>query len=333
MVRENPGVTRRLRRRIREEGPLRSADMEGRGSRGWWDLKVAKRVATALWSSGELAIRERRSFQRAYDLAERVIPADVHGRSLSKKEGLETLLLRALSGHGWATPGTLSADLEAAQTGARSSRVASSGWKSGGEVLPCALENPDGRPTKGWIRPADLELAGRLASLRPRRETGVLLSPFDPCLWDRPRVRRLFDFDQLLEIFKPAPKRLYGYYCLPVLAGERLVARFDLKGRPQARHPARPLVPLRGNGNSAGLLDHRQGGGAVSARAVRGRVGAQARRLALDADARAPAALHQELPGVVGARRRGGKNTLRFFTISTIQTSAVSQMRRSPFHS
>jgi uncharacterized protein YcaQ len=65
--------------------------------------------------------------------------------------------------------------------------------------------------------------------VRPRRDRGVLLSPFDPVLWDRRRVALLFGFDQVLEIFKPAPQRRYGYYCLPVLAGERLMARVDLK--------------------------------------------------------------------------------------------------------
>jgi uncharacterized protein YcaQ len=65
--------------------------------------------------------------------------------------------------------------------------------------------------------------------VRPRKDQGVLLSPFDPVLWDRTRVRRLFGFDQVLEIFKPAHLRVYGYYCMPVLAGEKLVARVDLK--------------------------------------------------------------------------------------------------------
>ena len=75
----------------------------------------------------------------------------------------------------------------------------------------------------------DRQLAARLRATRPRGDRGVLLSPFDPLLWDRGRVERLFGFKQILEIFKPASRRIYGYYCLPVLAGERLVARFDLK--------------------------------------------------------------------------------------------------------
>jgi len=228
LVGQHPQVAENLRRRIREEGPLRSADMEGRGSRGWWDLKVAKRVATALWSSGELAIRERRNFQRSYDLAERVIPERWRQAAVDERQAVEQLLLRALRGHGWATTGTL------AQTWRLTNRredvnAALHRLVATGEIVPCALVHDDGKTSPGWIRHPDLELAGRLERVRPRRDRGVLLSPFDPILWDRTRVQKLFGFHQVLEIFKPAARRVYGYYCLPVLAGEKLVARLDLK--------------------------------------------------------------------------------------------------------
>jgi uncharacterized protein YcaQ len=235
IIGENPGVVRRLRRRIESEGPLRSIDLEGRGSRGWWDLKIAKKVATALWSSGELAIRERRNFQRTYDLAERVIPAKWMGKGEPYPKALERLLLQALDGHGWAPTGTLAQTWRLRN---RSSDVAAALDRlvESGRIVPCALVDDRGKRTAGWIRPDDLDLAGRLRRVRPRADRGVLLSPFDPVLWDRGRVRRLFGFDQVLEIFKPAEKRTYGYYCLPVLAGERLVARFDLKAeRPAGR--------------------------------------------------------------------------------------------------
>jgi uncharacterized protein YcaQ len=101
-------------------------------------------------------------------------------------------------------------------------------------IVPCVVEAADGARVMGWTRPAFLALAARLEKGRPRGDRGVLLSPFDPVLWDRPRVARLFGFDALLEIFKPAPVRKYGYYCLPVLAGERLVARVDLKAERRA---------------------------------------------------------------------------------------------------
>lgn len=108
----------------------------------------------------------------------------------------------------------------------------------------------------GWIRPSDRELAARLDTVRPRRDRGVLLSPFDPLLWDRNRVDLLFGFHQVLEIFKPAAQRQYGYYCLPVLAGDRLVARLDLKavhrsGQLQVRACHEEQLPGDARGRSA----------------------------------------------------------------------------------
>jgi uncharacterized protein YcaQ len=228
LIGQHPKITNNLRRRIRDEGPIRSLDMEGSGSRGWWDLKLVKRVATALWSSGELAIRERRNFQRVYDLTERVIPEQWRQNSLSEPQAIELLLLRALKGHGWASAGTLSQTWRLTNQ-KKSIAAALNRLVEKDEIVPCILIGENKKKNPGWIRTNDLVLAARLKRVRPRADQGVLLSPFDPVLWDRRRARQLFAFDQVLEIFKPAAKRKYGYYCLPVLAGDQLVARVDLK--------------------------------------------------------------------------------------------------------
>ena len=234
LIRQHPRTTENLRQRIRDKGPIRSLDMEGAGSRGWWDLKLVKRVATALWSSGELAIRERRNFQRTYDLAERVIPEHWRGIGLPKPQAIEHLLYKALKGHGWASTGTLAQTWRLTNE-KKSITAALNRLQEKGAVVPCKLADRNNKNSTGWIRPCDLELAGRLKRVRPRADRGVLLSPFDPVLWDRRRVKQLFDFDQVLEIFKPAPKRKYGYYCMPVLAGDRLVGRVDLKAKWQTK--------------------------------------------------------------------------------------------------
>ncbi|CAB1078748.1 hypothetical protein D1AOALGA4SA_6480 [Olavius algarvensis Delta 1 endosymbiont] len=228
LIGQHPRIAENLRRRIRDEGPIRSLDMEGSGSSGWWDLKLVKRVATALWSSGELAIRERRNFQRVYDLAERVIPERWRQHSVPEPQAIEQLLVLALKGHGWAASGTLAQTWRLTNQ-KKNITSALDVLVENGEIVPCFLSGRDEKKIPGWIRGRDLELAARLKRVRPRPDKGVLLSPFDPVLWDRRRVRQLFDFDQVLEIFKPAPQRKYGYYCLPVLAGDRLVARVDLK--------------------------------------------------------------------------------------------------------
>jgi uncharacterized protein YcaQ len=220
-------LAREVLKRIRDGGPIRSSDLDGKGKGGWWGHKPAKRVVVALWTSGELAIRGRSSFQRTFDLPERVIPGRYLKEKISRSDGIRLLLYRALEGHGWATTGTLAQTWRF--TGIRPDiEKAMRRLVAEGAVVPCSLETED-RAIAGWIRPEDLELAERLRDVRPGNRKGVLLSPFDPVLWDRKRVAQLFGFDQVLEIFKPAPQRKYGYFCLPVLAGERLIARVDLK--------------------------------------------------------------------------------------------------------
>lgn len=223
------GAADLLLRRARDDGPFRSSDLEGARRPGWWGGKDTKRAAEALWRAGELAIRERRGFQRIYDLTERVIPGDVRARSVPVHDAFRALILLALDGHGWADAGTIAATFRLRRT--REPFVAAlRSLAEDGSVLPCSLAAGDGRPPRpGWIRPRDLDLAARLARWRPRDDVGVLLSPFDPVLWDRARVRLLFGFDQVFEAYVPPAKRRYGYFCLPVLAGERLVARADLK--------------------------------------------------------------------------------------------------------
>jgi uncharacterized protein YcaQ len=225
---ENRALARKILRRIRDEGPLRSADFEGTRHDYMWGLKLANKVLGALWTCGELAIRERRKFGRIYDLAERVIPSEWRGKKIPRRDAIKILLLKALDGHGWAPTRTLTATWRL-QNRQKEIQGALDELQEEGKSLACSLELPTGRKLSGWIRPEDLELASRLRRVRPRPDRGVLLTPFDPLLWDRPRVQHLFGFDQVLEIYKPAPQRIYGYYCLPVLAGDRLVARYDMK--------------------------------------------------------------------------------------------------------
>jgi len=230
---EHPRLAKEVESRIRKEGPLRTADLEG--DVRWRGRKASKYAASALWMTGRLAVRERVAFQRVYDLPERVIPEEHRRRSVRREEAFRRLLGRALDGHGWAERQTLAATFRLT-SGKGGVDRALAALAASGEAEPCVLVGEDGSRTDGWIRPDDRELAARLRRLRPRRDRGVLLSPFDPVLWDRGRVRRLFGFDQVLEIYKPAAKRNYGYYVLPVLAGDRLVARVDLKAfRKEAR--------------------------------------------------------------------------------------------------
>ncbi|MCE9634247.1 MAG: winged helix DNA-binding domain-containing protein [Planctomycetes bacterium] len=223
----NRAVADALLKRARDEGPFKSSDLEGARGKGWWDLKTSKQVADALWSSGDLAIRERRGFQRVYDLAERVIPDDLRTADVPLHDAMRALIRLAFAGHGWADAKTVAATWRFRPSWPHF-QAAIRSLVDDGEIVPCELDAGDATRA-GWIRPADLDLAARLRRWRPSDELGVLLSPFDPLLWDRDRLRRLFAFDYVIEVYTPAAKRKHGYYCMPVLVGDRIVARVDLK--------------------------------------------------------------------------------------------------------
>lgn len=203
---------------IRERGPLGARHFDGSGG-GMWNWKPAKRVLEALWDRGELAIAGRPGFQRLYDLTERVIPEDVREASVpDQSEYLRELVLiavrarAALTNYGirehWRLKG-----------GAGLIKPAIESLCREGAIREVVL--PD-RGAPVYV-PAENELDGKVS------RGGVLLSPFDNLLWDRPFTERLFGFRHVIEVYKREHERLYGYYVLPFLLDDRLVGRADLK--------------------------------------------------------------------------------------------------------
>jgi uncharacterized protein len=214
---------------IRRRGPLRAEDlpepdgMPSRMSDKWgWGMNFKNQVLEAHFGFGRLAVVERLpNFARVYDLAERVIPAEIHGRRVEHAEAQRELLRLAARSHGVGTAGDLADYYRMPIREAR---------RHIDELIE-ARELHEAR-VEGWREPAYLH---REARAEKKIEAAALLSPFDPLIWYRPRVARLFGFDYRIEIFTPQEKRRWGYYVLPFLLGERLVARVDLKADRAAR--------------------------------------------------------------------------------------------------
>jgi uncharacterized protein len=207
--------------RIRAEGPLAASafrDPDGPRRGSWWDWAPAKHVLEDLFDQGVVLVHDRVNFERRYDLAERVLPAGVDTSEPTAAEAVVELTLLAARALGVATAADL-ADyyrLPAAQV-----KLALAEAVAAGLLQEVAVE--------GWSRPAWLPAGTRV----PRRVGvgghPVLLSPFDSLVWSRERTERLFGFRYRLEVYVPAPKRVHGYYSMPVLAAGRLVARVDPK--------------------------------------------------------------------------------------------------------
>jgi uncharacterized protein YcaQ len=239
VIDSDPALARQVLDAIRERGPLRSRDFEGAGSGGMWNWKPAKRMLDALWTAGELAIADRVQFQRVYDLPERVIPKRFLDAPIpTEAQFLEQLALRAVKARGALTAAGIVEHYRIAGGVAR--------------LRP----HFDALVDRGELRRFDLDDGGAPVFVPGRglldaasSDTAVLLSPFDNLLWDRPFATRLFRFEHLIEVYKPQPQRRFGYYVLPLLVGDRIVGRVDLKSdraagvlRIQAFHPE-PKTP------------------------------------------------------------------------------------------
>lgn len=221
---------------IRERGPVRSADFErkdGKGG-GWWDWKPEKRHLEVLFCTGRLMVTERRSFQRVYDLAERVLAKTLpqgwdDTRDLPAFETAERDMVRkTCAALGVVMPGWV-ADyyrLRRYRLGRGRYEALLHGLADQGELVPVRIE--------GFKQDAFVHAS--LAGMLPDAEAGrlassvtTLLSPFDPVVWDRQRASELWGFDYRIECYTPAAKRQYGYFVLPILSRNRLVGRLDAK--------------------------------------------------------------------------------------------------------
>ncbi|HEX4768888.1 MAG TPA: winged helix-turn-helix domain-containing protein [Lichenihabitans sp.] len=215
---ERPERVREVLAEINDRGPLAAADLGGaRGTGPWWGWSDDKRALEVLFWRGQVGVSTRRgAFERVYDLPERILPAAVLSRPAPPKAEAQRGLVRiAAQALGIATGGDLAAYFRLPVTDARA-RVAE--LVEAGELRPVRVE---GWPQQAYLAPG--------ADLPRRAAAAALISPFDPLLWERPRTERLFGFRYRLEIYTPAHKREHGYYVLPFLLGDRLVARLDLK--------------------------------------------------------------------------------------------------------
>jgi len=219
IIERDPAMADHVMGAIRERGPLGSRDFEGERSGGMWNLKPAKRMLEALWSAGDLVIAGREGFQRMYDLPERVIPDAVLGAPVpDDEEVLRRLVVLAVRGRGALTEAGV-VEHWRLKGGTARIRGPVADVITGGEVV--RAEVGDGGAPVLLAADADPEAANPAGA--------VLLSPFDNLLWDRPFAERVLGFKHLIEVYKPAPERRYGYYVLPLLAGDRIVGRADIK--------------------------------------------------------------------------------------------------------
>ncbi len=212
-----------LLERVREQGPVITGEMDdGKARQGWWNWSDAKVGLEYQFAHGRLAVKERRNFARVYDLTERVFPVEVLAAPGHTPEDAQRQMVRySAKALGVATLADLRDyyRLKAVEVTPRVRELVEAG-----ELVPTTVE--------GWKEKA---YRWHQAELAPGLRATALLSPFDNLIWDRKRTERMFGFHYRIEIYTPAPQRVFGYYVLPFMADNELAARVDLKANRQAK--------------------------------------------------------------------------------------------------
>ncbi|GGA61198.1 hypothetical protein GCM10011490_09240 [Pseudoclavibacter endophyticus] len=208
---------------LAERGPLRASEIEhdeNRRSGPWWGWSAVKRTLEYLFLTGQVVAAPRIGFERRYALAEQVLPARVLGIEVDDDDARRELVRRAAIALGVATASDLADYFRLPVT---ATKRAIDELEASGELEPVIVD--------GWMRGSGSLPAWRHrdATLPRRIDRTALLTPFDPVVWFRERALRMHDFHYRIEIYTPAPKRRFGYYSLPVLIGDRVSARVDLK--------------------------------------------------------------------------------------------------------
>lgn len=217
-LRDNAATLAWLRDEVAARGPVTSGaleDEESARSSPWWGWSSTKQGLEMLFRSGDLAIAGRTRFQRLYAPVESVVPPEVLATRLDRADAVRELVRRSAMALGVGTIGDLA---DYYRLYVDDTKRAVRDLVDAGELREVAVA--------GWPARAYLHRDARI----PRRiEAAALLSPFDPIVWDRDRALRMFGFHYRIEIYTPAPRRVFGYYTLPVLVDEALVGRVDLK--------------------------------------------------------------------------------------------------------
>ncbi len=225
-------VLKKVKDQLRANGPMTTTDLGGgRKDAYWWNWSDVKVGVEYLLDIGEVAVTARDKWRRVYDLSERVIPSE-YLRDEPADSAIAQLLRASLATLGVGTKSDVF-DVHRFKT---TNKVAQSAWKSlieSDEVIALTVAGSD---EVQYALASDLEGLDRT---KPRRT--VLLSPFDSLVWHRPRLQRLFDMEYRIEAYTPEAKRYYGYFAMPVLAGDKIIARVD-PGREKSTFIAKTTV-------------------------------------------------------------------------------------------